>query len=91
MKLLKEYIRFLLEKCEHDPAEDDKDDDLLIEPDYTEERDEKESQEEMSAVSGGGGGLAPSGQMSGHTGGKSKGQGKDRFGKRNYANFKKKK
>ena len=81
----------MLESYEHDPAEDEKDDDLLVEPDYTEERGEEEPQDEMSSVGGGGGGLAPSGNIVGHTGGNSKRHGKNRFGKRNYANFKKKK
>ena len=44
----------------------------------------------MSAVGGGGGAMTSSGQVAGHTGG-SKEHGKNRFGKRNYANFKKKK
>ena len=91
MEILKEYIKFLLESCEDDDAKEDKDDNLLVEPDYTEERGEEESHHEMSAVGAGGGGLAPSGQITGHSGGNSKKHGKNRFGKRNYANYKKKK
>lgn len=90
MKVLKEYIRFLLESYHDEDTEEDKEDDLLIEPDFTPERGDEESREEMSAVGGGGGAMTSSGQVAGHTGG-SKEHGKNRFGKRNYANFKKKK
>ncbi len=91
MDILKEYIGFLLESTHDEKDKEDKDDNLLLEPDYTEERGEEEAQEEMSSVGGGGGGLAPSGNIVGHTGGNSKKHGKNRFGKRNYANYKKKK
>ena len=91
MEALRDYIRFLLESYEDDPAKDDKDDELITEPDFTEERGEEEQKDEMSAVGGGGGGLAPSGQITGHTGGRPTKLDKNRFGKRNYANYKKKK
>ena len=91
MKLLREYIRHLLESYEDDSDKEEKDDDLLLEPDFTPERGEEESKEEVSAVGAGGGAMAASGQITGHTGGNSKKYGKNRFGKRNYANYKKKK
>ena len=91
MKLLREYIRHLLESYEDDSEKEEKDDDLLLEPDFTPERGEEDSQEEVSAVGAGGGAMAPSGQMAGHTGTSTKKHGKNRFGKRNYANYKKKK
>ena len=88
MNILKEYIKFLLESDD----EEDKTDNLLLEPDYVEEREEAEdSQDEVSAVGAGGGAMAASGQMVGHTGGRTKSLDKNRFGKRNYANYKKKK
>tara|TARA_Y100001938_G_scaffold140248_1_gene208185 strand:- start:246 stop:521 length:276 start_codon:yes stop_codon:yes gene_type:complete len=91
MKLLREYIRHLLESYEGDSDKEEKDDDLLLEPDFTPERGEEESKEEVSAVGAGGGAMSPSGNMVGHTGGSPKKYGKNRFGKRNYANYKKKK
>ena len=91
MKALRDYIRFLLESYEHDDDKEDKEDNLLTEPDFTEERGEEDHKDEMSAVGGGGGGLAPSGQITGHTGARSNKLDKNRFGKRNYANLKKKK
>ena len=50
-----------------------------------------DDQDEVSAVGAGGGAMAASGQMAGHTGGRAKSLDKNRFGKRNYANYKKKK
>tara|TARA_B100000029_G_scaffold444750_1_gene464730 strand:+ start:109 stop:387 length:279 start_codon:yes stop_codon:yes gene_type:complete len=91
MDILRAYIKLLIESDHDEKEKEDKDDNLLLEPDYTEERGEEEAQEEMSSVGAGGGALAPSGNIVGHTGGNSKKYGKNRFGKRNYANFKKKK
>ncbi len=91
MKILREYIRHLLESTSDNGDKEEKDDDLLVEPDFTPERGDEESKEEMSAVGAGGGAMTSSGQVAGHTGGNSKKLGKNRFGKRNYANYKKKK
>ena len=62
--LLRNFIRLILEGEEKD-SDEEKNDDLLLEPDYPD--DEAEETKEASAVGAGGGAMASSGQIRGVT------------------------
>ena len=62
--LLRDFVRLILESEKEDDKEE-KNDDLLLEPDYPNE--ESEDPKEASAVGAGGGAMAPSGQIRGVT------------------------
>ena len=62
--LLRDFVRLILESEKEDDKEE-KNDDLLLEPDYPNE--EKEEAKEASTVGAAGAAMAPSGQIRGVT------------------------